>query len=205
MLRLLKMDKEVTIKTITAFNRDDFRAWLINNHDKENKVSVIIYKKHTGKSSPSHRELMEEAICFGWIDTVVRKLDDDRYIRNFSKRNKNSRWSYNTLGYAKDLINRGKMTPSGLKFYKEGLNKPPHDFGIPKDPDMPIELKVALSKNKTAKDNFENFSASVKRTFYRWILRAKLRETKTKRINLTVEKAKIGSKDVFRTLEKINR
>ena len=193
-----------TMKTITAFNRDDFRKWLVRNHDQEDKVLVIVYKKHTGKSSPSHRELMEEAICFGWIDTILKKLDENRYIRTFSRRNKNSKWSDNTLGYAKDLIKQGKMTSEGLKFYKEGLKKPTHDFGIPKNPDMPLELKKALNKNKKAKDNFENFSPSLKKVFYRWILRGKREETRTRRIKLIVEKAKVGRKDIFGTQEKIN-
>jgi uncharacterized protein YdeI (YjbR/CyaY-like superfamily) len=192
------------MKKITAFNRIDFRKWLINNHDRESKVSVIVFKKHTGKPSPSHKELMEEAICFGWIDTILRKLDEERYIRTFSRRNKNSKWSDNTLGYAKGLIKRGKMTSEGLKFYKEGLKKPTHDFGIPKNPDMPVELKKALNKNKKAKDNFEKYSASLKTVFYRWILRGKREETRAKRIKVTVEKAKVGNKDVFGTKEEIN-
>ena len=191
-----------TMKTITAFNRDDFRRWLAKNHDKEDKVSVVVYKKHTGKSSPSHRELMEEAICFGWIDTILKRLDEERYIRTFSRRNKNSKWSDNTLMYGKQLIKEKKMTAIGLKFYKEGLKKPTHDFGIPKNPDMPIELKKALNKNKKAKDNFEKYSVSLKKVFYRWILRGKREETRTKRIKLTVEKAKIGNKDVFGTQKK---
>ena len=192
------------MKTITVFNRNDFRKWLVMHHDSEDKVSVIVYKKHTGKPSPSHRELMEEAICFGWIDTILRKLDENRYIRTFSRRNRNSKWSDNTLRYAKDLIKQGKMTPEGLKFYKEGLKKPTHDFGIPKNPDMPVELKMALDKEKKAKENFDSFSASVKRMIYRWILRAKRDETRIKRIKLTVEKAKIGRNDIFETQEKVN-
>jgi len=192
------------MKQKTVFNRNDFREWLVKNHNKETKVEVIVYKKHTGKSSPSHKELMEEAICFGWIDTVIRRLDENRFIRTFSKRNKNSKWSNNTIQYAKDLIKQGKMTSVGLKFYKEGLKKPTHDFGIPKNPDMPVELKRALDKEKKAKDNFKNFSASIKKMFYRWILRGKREETRAKRIKSIVEKAKIGSIDVFGTQEKIN-
>ena len=192
------------MKTITACNRIDFRKWLGKNHDKEDKVSVVLYKKHTKKSTPSHRELMEEAICFGWIDTTVKRLDENRYIRNFSKRNKNSKWSDNTLGYAKNLIKRGKMTSVGLKFYKEGLKKPTHDFGIPKNPDMPIELKRALNKNKKAKYNFDKFSSSSKRMLYRWILRGKREATKTKRIKLIIDRAKIGRKDIFGVQENIN-
>ncbi len=192
------------MKTITAFKRDDFRKWLGKNYDKEKKVAVVVYKKHTGKQSPSHRELMEEAICFGWIDTTINRLDEERYIRHFSKRNKNSKWSKNTLGYAKELIKEKKMMPSGLKYYKEGLKKLPHDHGIPKNPPMPPELKEALNKNKKAKDNFDNFSASVKKMFYRWILRGKREETRTKRIKLSVEKARAGNKNPFGTQEKIN-
>jgi uncharacterized protein YdeI (YjbR/CyaY-like superfamily) len=185
------------MKTITVFVRNYFRKWLVKNHDKENKVSVVVYKKHTGKMSPSHKELMEEAICFGWIDTTIKRLDENRYIRNFSKRNKNSKWSNNTIRYGGELIKQGKMAPVGLKFYKEGLKKPTHDEGIPKNPNMPIELKRALCKNKKAKVNFEGFSPSIKKMFYRWILRGKREETRTKRIKLTVKKAKINNKDVF--------
>ena len=139
---------------------------------------------------------MEEAICFGWIDTTIKRLDEDQYIRNFSKRNKNSTWSQNTLSYAKDLIKRGKMTPTGLKFYKEGLKKLPHAHGIPKNSEMPIELKKALVTDKVAKDNFESFPPSTKKMFYRWILRGKLKATRTKRIQSTVAKAKEGIKQI---------
>ena len=106
---------------IIVFKKEDFRKWLAKNHDKESKVSIILHKKHTGKKSPTHRELMDEAICFGWIDTTINRLDEDRYIRNFSKRTKNSKWSYNTISYGKELIKQGRMAPAGLKFYKEGL------------------------------------------------------------------------------------
>ncbi len=188
---------------LTALTRTDFRDWLAKNHDTESKVTVIVYKKHTGKPSPTHRELMEEAICFGWIDTTVNKLDEDRYIRNFSKRNKNSRWSDNTISYAKDLIKRGLMTEAGMKAYEEGLKKPTHDHGIPKNPEMPIELKEALKQNKKAKENFEKFTPSIKKALYRWILRGKREETKTKRIKAIVAGAKEG-KVIMSTQEKIN-
>lgn len=182
------------MKTITLFTRNEFRNWLEKNHVTENKVSVVLYKKHTGELSPSHKELMEEAICFGWIDTTIKRLDDERYVRNFCKRNRNSKWSDNTLSYAKELIKLKKMTPVGSKYYKEGLKKPTHDFGIPKNPDIPIELKQAL-KNK-AKDNFEKYTPSTKKMLYRWILRGKREETRNKRIKLIIERAKKG-KSVF--------
>ena len=185
------------MKQVTAFSRNDFRSWLIKNHNKETKVEVIIYRKHTGKLSPSHKELMEEAICFGWIDTILKKVDEQRYIRTFSKRSQNSRWSDNTIKYAKELIKQGKMTPLGLKYFKEGLKKPTLDFGIPKNPDMPIELKNALKNNKKARENFEKFTPTIKKMAYRWILRGKREETRAKRIRLLVERAKDNDNRVF--------
>ena len=66
-----------------AGTREEWREWLRKNHKKERRVYLISYKKHTGKSSVSHREALEEAICFGWIDTTVKRLDDEKYKRTF--------------------------------------------------------------------------------------------------------------------------
>jgi uncharacterized protein YdeI (YjbR/CyaY-like superfamily) len=84
------------------------------------------------------------------VDTIVKRLDQDRYIRYFTQRNKNSRWSENTLSYAKELIRENQMTAFGLKWYQEGKKKKTHDHGIPKNPEMPEVLKRALEKNATA-------------------------------------------------------
>jgi len=191
------------MKEVEVFKKEDFRKWLIKNHDKEDKVSIIVHKKHTGKKFPTHRELIEEAICFGWIDTTVKRLDEERYIRNFSKRNKNSKWSNNTIRYGKELIEQGRMTLAGLKFYEEGLKKPTHDAGIPKNPPMPEELKKALDKDLKAKENFNNFPASIKKMHYRWILRGKRKETRIKRINFIVESSERDERNLFGVQNKI--
>ena len=191
----------IEIKSFVVKNRKDFRKWLKKNHLKEKKVAVILNKKHTGIPAPSHRDLMEEAICFGWIDTTIKRLDENQFQRYFARRNSKSKWSDNTLSYAKKLIEQKKMTPIGLQFYREGLSRPTHDHGIPKNPDMPLELEISLNKNMVARENFSNFSPSVKRTFYRWILRGKRKETKMKRvceiIDISLKKKKLNvSKEV---------
>ena len=84
----------------------EWRDWLRKNHKKESKVEIIIYKKHTDKPTLSHLEQMKEAICFGWIDTTLKRLDDKRYKRTFVKRNSKSRWSNNTLRYAEEQIKK---------------------------------------------------------------------------------------------------
>ena len=195
--RLRKINSMSEVKEIIAFKKEDFRKWLEKNYNKEKRISVVLYKRHTGKDAPTHRELMEEAICFGWIDTTIKRFDEERYIRNFSKRNKNSKWSDNTLSYGKQLIKEGRMTPEGLKYYKEGLSRPTHDHGIPKNPDMPEELKEALLKDEIAKEKFENFTPSARRMIYRWFLSAKLPETRKKRIKIILDSAKEGKKNIL--------
>jgi uncharacterized protein YdeI (YjbR/CyaY-like superfamily) len=181
-------------KHVYAKNRKVWRAWLKKNHKKESKVNLIKYKKHTKKPSLSHHESMEEAICFGWIDTTIKRLDEARYQNTFVKRNKNSRWSNATLGYAKDLIKKGMMSPFGLKIFKEGLKKPVIDHNLPRNPKIPKDLKQALETNKRAKQNFNNMAPSYKRFYIYRVKTAKREETRKKRINEVLKRAKENKK-----------
>lgn len=195
---------ERKIPTITAYTKEDFRKWLEKNHEKEQKVALVLHKRHTGQKAPTHRELIEEAICFGWIDTTIKRLDESVYIRHFSKRTKNSTWSRNTLGYAKTLIKEGRMREQGLHFYKLGSKKKPHDHGIPENPDQPLELKKALAKNPKAEKIFATLPPSTKKMLYRWFLRAKRPETKEKRSNQIITAMLKGDRDVIRPSTKAN-
>lgn len=179
------------IKQFYPRNRLEWRKWLQKNHKKEKAVALIRYKKHTGKPSPTVQEAMHEAICFGWIDTTVKKVDDEKYLINYRKRNdKTSKWSKNTLSYAKQLIKEGLMAPEGLRLYKLGLKKRPHDHGIPDNPRMPSDLKKELLKQNVLK-TFQELSPSSKRNHLRWLYRAKQANTRTKRINEIVKSIQI--------------
>jgi len=188
---------EAMPEQITVYSAKEFRAWLKKNHKKETKVAVIVHKRHTGKPAPTHREVIEEAICFGWIDTTIKRLDHDTFLRYFSRRNEKSTWSYNTLSYAARLVKEGKMSPEGIRFYKLGKAKPTHDHGIPKNPDMPTELKKALAKNAKAKKVVEAYPPSTKRMLYRWILRGKLPATREKRVKQIIASATAGKRHSF--------
>ena len=181
---------------IEVYNSKDFRNWLMKNHLNKNRVILILYKRHTGKPAPSHRELIEEAICFGWIDTTVKKLNDNMYLRNFVKRTKNSRWSLNTLSYAKQLIKENRMSPEGLRVYKEGLKKLPHDYGVSKNPEMIPDFKLELSRNKIL-EKFEELPPSKKKVILRWIIRARLPETRKKRIKKMISLILEGKSDIY--------
>src|SRR3989344_6176813 len=96
--------------------------------------------------------------------------------------NGNSKWSDNTLSYAARLLKEGRMSPEGVHFYKLGKTKPTHDHGIPKNPDMPLELKQALALRASAKKVVESYPPSTKRMLYRWILGGKQPATREKRV-----------------------
>jgi len=168
-------------------DRAEWRAWLEKNHLVETKVTVVKYKKHTGKPSITNREAMDEAICFGWIDTIARKVDEDKYFQDFVKRNSKSRWSVNTLIKGKNFFENGLMSGYGIKMYKEGLTKGAYDKDLPKNPDVPNDLKLRLNKNKLIKRNFEKLSPSARKMHLRNIIRAKLPETREKRIVALLE------------------
>lgn len=174
----------------------EWRAWLKKNHKKENKVYLISHKKHTGKPSMSHRESMEEAICFGWIDTIIKRIDEDTYARGFVKRKPGANWSRNTLSYAKSMIEQKRMTIDGLKAYELGLKKLPHDHERKENPDVPEDLKIELDKNKL-KEKFENLAPSYRKTYLYWLENAKLLKTREKRIKIILDGVKKG-KALFR-------
>ncbi|MDA0654630.1 MAG: YdeI/OmpD-associated family protein [Proteobacteria bacterium] len=187
------------MQTLTVHSAEDFGKWLAANHAMESKVALALHKRHTGVDAPTHRQLIDEAICWGWIDTTIKRLDDDRYIRHFSRRTGNSKWSDNTLTYAKQLVKAGRMQPEGLKFYRQGLKKPTHDDGIPANPDMPEELRAALGlkKNAKARAAFESYPPSTKKMLYRWILRGKRPTTRTKRVQQIIDGARDGVRNVI--------
>ena len=177
------------MQQIIVFSAKEFRAWLRKHHKKEDKLAVVVHKAHTGKKFPTHREMIEAAICYGWIDTTIKRLDEDTFIRHFSRRTEKSKWSDNTLGYAKRLVGEGKMSPEGMRFYTMGKARPTHDHGIPKNPDMPAELKAALAKNAKAKVAIEAYSPSIKRALFRSILRGKQAATREKSVKKIIAAA----------------
>jgi len=182
------------METFVAKDLDDWRNWLKKNHLKKDKVLLIKYKKHTGKPIIHNADSMKQAICFGWIDTTAKRVDEDSYGITYVKRNKNSKWSLNTLSYGKELLEKGLMSEFGIKMYEEGLRKGPHDEGIPKNPRLSGYLKQEIEKDNLVKENFSKIPPSYRRTLLRWFLRAKLDETKKRRVKIIVQSLKKGER-----------
>jgi uncharacterized protein YdeI (YjbR/CyaY-like superfamily) len=174
------------IETFHAHNAAEWRSWLEKNHEKKTRVFLTKYKKHTNKPTLSHMDAMHEAICFGWIDTTAKRVDNDVWGTVFVRRGKNARWSNNTQKYAKQLIKEGRMTEAGMAAYEKGLKKPVIDLILPEN-HVPKDLAVALKKNKIAREAFEKLAPSYRKTYVRWIERAKMKETRERRIHRVIE------------------
>ena len=108
-------DTPDTPDTIDVRNRRDFRKWLKKHHDSLSEIWLVFHKRHTGVTSIKYDDAVEEALCFGWIDSIIRRLDDARYARKFTPRKADSKWStVNRRRYA-SLESRGLLAKSGLK------------------------------------------------------------------------------------------
>lgn len=110
-------------KYVYAKSIKEWREWLKKKYESDERVYLVKYKKHTGKPSLTSKEALIEAIRFGWVDTTINSIDEDKYAQCFMKRKKTSNWSKNTLGYARELIKQGVMTSSGLEAYNRGKKR----------------------------------------------------------------------------------
>ena len=109
------------MKKLYAKDRKTWRDWLSKNHDKESEVWLVRYSKSSGKLCISYDESVEEALCFGWIDSIEKGLDSERFAGRFTPRKPQSNWSPSNRARAKRLIEQGLMTSAGHKALPEDL------------------------------------------------------------------------------------
>lgn len=166
---------------------------MYKNHTSEKGIWLIYYKKHTGRPSISYTDAVEEAICFGWIDGQIKKIDDDQYKQRFTPRKPKSLWSEINTERAKKMIDQGCMTPRGLETFEEGT-KTKERVPSSKNFVVPSYFMTALSKNKNARDNFQRFSPSAQLAYVYWITSAKTEDTRQKRIIKTIERLSMNKK-----------
>lgn len=181
------------IDTTYAKNRKKWRSWLQKHHKSEKGIWLIYYKKHTGRASISYTDAVEEAICFGWINGQIKKIDDDKYMQRFTPRKPKSLWSVINIERAKKMIELGLMTEFGLKVLEEGT-KTEERIPSSRNFTVPPYLKTALSKSKKALNNFRSFSPSAQLAYVYWVTTAKTEETRQKRIEKTVERLSMKKK-----------
>lgn len=164
--------------------REEWHKWLEENYSTADEVWLIYYKKPSGKPRIPYYDAVEEALCFGWIDGKIKKINEDYYIQRFTPRRPGSRWSKYNMERVRKLINEGLMKPAGLEAFRKALEKPQmiYDNRADGDPVIPEDLMNAFSNNNLAYKNFLKFSPSTRRIYIEWLNSAKKAETRPKRI-----------------------
>ncbi len=179
----------VTIdKQIHFTNRHDWRTWLEANYATAIEVWLIHYKKHTGKPGLSLEEAVEEALCFGWIDGVLKPIDNEKYALRYSPRRRGSVWSEVNKRRVRKLIRQGLMTEAGLAQVKEAkANGEWRATALREDTsNIPDDLRQALKANPRVQRSFDRLAPSHKRQYIYWISSAKTDKTRQRRIQETV-------------------
>ena len=183
------------MRTFHAADRAAWRQWLAAHHDAETEIWLLFYKAHTGRPNIDLGHAVEEALCFGWIDSLVRRIDDDTYARKFTPRKPRSQWSESNLRRYAALLAAGRLAPAGL------AKGPPTDAGeagaqeaarpsragagkapVAAPAEVAADVETALRAQGEAWSHFNRLPPSHRRNYLRWIDAAKRPETRARRI-----------------------
>ncbi|MBL7834943.1 MAG: YdeI/OmpD-associated family protein [Cyclobacteriaceae bacterium] len=181
------MEVHNNIPAFHARTQKEWRAWLKKNHQSQKSVWLIIYRKESKTPSVYYPEAVDEALCFGWIDSKPNKRDAESYYLFFAKRSPKSNWSKINKEKVARLIKAGQMQPAGLEMIRIAKEKGTWTaLDEVERITLPDDLKQRFARNKKAFKNWENFPKSAKSGILQWILNAKRPETRQKRIEETV-------------------
>jgi uncharacterized protein YdeI (YjbR/CyaY-like superfamily) len=145
------------MRTLYVTNRDDWRSWLAKHFASETEVWLIYYTKDSGRPRISYDHAVEEALCFGWIDSIVKRIDDESFAQKFTPRRDGSNWSALNKRRVRALIRDGRMTAAGLsKVDVAKLGKEPETKSGEVSADIPRVMQQALMANRQAWTNFRN-------------------------------------------------
>ena len=180
------------MKTFVAQTPDQWHKWLAAHHDSASEVWLVFYKVHTGRRSIAYADAIDEALCFGWVDSLVKRLDDARYALKFTPRKADSKWSaINRKRYAV-LKASGRLQPGGI-------NRPPTKHGYAPRPryqlpaTIPAYIEAAIRKQPKAWQYFQTLAPSHRRRYVGWIETAKRDETKARRLQEAIRMLTAGT------------
>jgi len=179
--------------TFTAENTRQWREWLMENHEDSTEVWLVFWKKHTGKRCIDYDESVCEALCFGWIDGLIKPLDEDRYVRRFSPRQQKSPWSPLNRERALEMIREGRMTEAGMDAVRAARENGTW-YQTPKQIEMPDELEDELDNNPEAALFFSELAPTYRKHYMGWVGDAKRPETRRKRAREACELLSKGMK-----------
>jgi uncharacterized protein YdeI (YjbR/CyaY-like superfamily) len=168
--------------TLYVKTRTEWRKWLSQHHRSESEIWLIFYKRHTGQPSLPYNDAVEEALCFGWIDSIIQKLDDERYVRKFTPRKPNSKWSEANLKRVQKLVKEGRIAENPTPAIRNPKKANVQDRLV-----VSADVIKAMRANKAAEKYFNTLPPGYLRLCMRWIDDAKKPETRVRRIEELVE------------------
>jgi uncharacterized protein YdeI (YjbR/CyaY-like superfamily) len=173
---------------------DEFRAWLEANHAAESEVLVGFYKKHTGRRSMTWTQSVREALCFGWIDGLTRRIDDDTYCIRFTPRAPHSNWSAVNVRHVEELLRAGRMHPAGIAAFEA---RSPETTGVytyenRHTAKLAPEQEEQFRSNERAWEFFEAQPAGYRQMAIFWVVSAKREETRARRLATLIDDSAHG-------------
>ncbi len=178
------------VATLAAPGRPAWRAWLEKNHQRGKNVWLILFKKNSNIPSISYEEAVEEALCYGWIDSKALRRDEHSYYQYFARRKPDSIWSESNRKRVEKLIASGMMKEAGLATIREARERGRWEPGVqPEQIPLPKDLALAFQKNQEASKHFNAFSPDSKISILQWLQSARNTEIREARITETVNLA----------------
>lgn len=178
----MKLEPTLYVKTGA-----EWRAWLEQNYDQEKEIWLIYYKAQSGQPTISYEVSVEEALCFGWIDSIIQKINEDKYARKFTPRTNTVRWSDNNKRRLAKLIQEGRMTAIGLSKVNDLSILEEAPKPRPKELTIPDHVEQVLKEHPRAWAFFCTLPPSQKRLYIGWITSAKRAETVDRRLKEAVD------------------
>ena len=178
------------MQTLDVKTRKQWRQWLAKHHASSPGIWLVRHKQHTGLESMPYEDLVREALCFGWVDSLVKRLDDDRYAIKVTPRKPASKWSDINRRRWAELEAAGVLAPAGLAAAPTKNSYARH----PPIPTLPAYIARAFKTNVSAWQYFESLAPTYRRNFVVWIHIAKRPETREKRIRESIELLCAGKK-----------
>lgn len=177
-------------------NRVEWREWLKKHHGSEKELWLIYYKKHFGKESIQYEEAVEEALCFGWIDSKVRRFDSERYLQRYTPRKRKSNWSKSNKKRVEKLIENGQMTKAGLSVIETAKQDGSWERidDIEANAVIPDDLAEAFAESPIAMKFFHGLAPSHQKQYLWWLKSAKKLETRQKRLLSIIGRCERGVK-----------
>ena len=183
--------------------KNEWRGWLSDHHQQKDAVWLVYYKKESGKPTISYNDSVEQALCFGWIDGIIKSIDDEKYKRKFMPRTNFYNWSPSNRKRVEKLIKSGEMIETGLNTIGDyqktkQLVWPETQIQQPELTTFSDDLWEILKADKKAWDFFNSLSASHKNRYFMWVMHAKKEETRIKRMNEALELLRNSTKNLIK-------